>query len=96
MKKEIKNKEESVNKNWQQELMNHIPAGIGIVEVFFDGTLNLVYLNDGYYATIGKKREERTAYMGMNMIRVVHEDDRDLVVRDLLTAVDERRQFNSN
>jgi PAS domain-containing protein len=54
-----------------QELVNNVPAGIGIYEIN-DGVTNLTYLNDAYYKMLGFKRGTRAYLMGKNSTHVVY------------------------
>ncbi len=61
-------------KNLQQdELLNLVPAGIGIYEIV-NGKLKQVYMNDGYFRLVGESREKRTKDQN-NFMNLVHSED---------------------
>lgn len=57
-----------------QNLINQVPAGIGIYEVS-NGQLTQDYINDAFYQMLGTTREDRSRYFGNNTMKAVHPDD---------------------
>ena len=57
-----------------KDLVNCVPAGIGIYEIK-NGKVYLTYLNDAFYEIIGVTRQSRGKYFGDATIRAVHPDD---------------------
>ena len=57
------------------DLVNGLPGGIGIFNVYTDGTLEQVYLNDGYHHLLEDTRSQRLRYVGFSATSAVHPDD---------------------
>lgn len=70
-----------------REFMDQIPGGIGIFNVYEDGTFELVYLNDGYYELIGTKREERKQYKGFGAMDAIPLESRSALTAALKSAM---------
>ncbi|MDD2971904.1 MAG: response regulator [Lachnospiraceae bacterium] len=77
-----------------QRLTNNLPCGIGICNAYPDGRIQQIYLNDGYYAMLGKTREERMHYYGYSALQVVHENDRLRVQEEVKKAIAEKKDVN--
>lgn len=64
------------NKNiMRMELLDRVPAGIGILEII-NGKANLVYFNDDYYRMIGVDRKLRNGKGTVDFMRFIESDDR--------------------
>lgn len=70
-----------------KKFIDGIPGGVGVYDVYADGTYALVYLNDGYYDMIGAKREDRQQFMGKNAIQAVPMEVRQELREKILSAV---------
>lgn len=77
-----------------QALSEHIPAGIGIFDVYSDGRAEQVYMNNGYYKSIGRKREDREFYFGFHALNAVHPDDLENVKETILDAERKTNSFS--
>lgn len=75
-------------------IVDAMPGGVGIYNVFPDLRFEQVYLNDGYYRIIGKTREERSEYSGFSAIDAVCEADKAGVTKEVLSAIKENRIAN--
>ena len=74
-------------RNRTQDLLDKIPAGLGIYNLFPDNKLKLLYLNDGYYTMLGTTREKREKYRGYSFIDALHPDDVERTLSDLANAI---------
>lgn len=77
-----------------KELIDGIPGGIGIFDFFLDGTINLVYLNEGYYELIGSRREDRTEYEGMSAIEAIPQNMRPELKNKIWNAINGDGHFS--
>ena len=76
-----------------KELIDGIPGGIGIFDVFYDDTMALIYLNDGYYQMIGSSREERQKYYGSSVLEVIPVEVREQMWQKIHKAIDGDGRF---
>jgi PAS domain S-box-containing protein len=86
-----------LEKNFDQDTMlkqlyQRIPSGVGIYDVT-GTTINMVYLNDGYYQMIGVSRDQRRQYEGTRAADVFHPDDRPGLLAEAEASVRENRMF---
>ena len=88
--------ERITQQNQLQDLVNKIPGGIGIYELYPDGSMKLVYLNDGYYSLIGTQRENRAEYFNSSFSAAMHPDDVARAKNDLLSVLDGTRTSNTD
>lgn len=70
-----------------KNLIDEIPGGIGIFDVFTDGKIELIYLNNEYYKLIGAKRNERKQFQGFSVINAIPEDLRNELKSKLNEAI---------
>lgn len=70
-------------------LVNGLPCGIGIYNYFYDGRIEMQFLNDGYYSVIGTKRTDREKYTGFSVTDAIHPDDLILMGKHVANAVRE-------
>jgi signal transduction histidine kinase/CheY-like chemotaxis protein/PAS domain-containing protein len=75
------------------DILNQIPTGIGIFDVT-GTTIDLKYLNDGFYQMIDAKREDRTQFYRTGTIHSVHPDDVAGVVKEVTSCIKEKRDMN--
>ncbi|MDD3410265.1 MAG: ATP-binding protein [Eubacteriales bacterium] len=68
-------------------LVDALPGGVGVCHVDGNGGIELVYLNDEYYAWLGLGRERRRQYMGGAALQAIHAEDRVAVRAAALSAV---------
>ena len=74
----------------QHEVLQRIPAGVGIFTVKNDD-VRLEYLNDGYYRMIGTMRSHRVRYSGANTLGAVHAQDRSGLLEETQKAIREKQ-----
>lgn len=74
------------------DALNHIPSGVGVFDVA-NGTIELKYLNDGFYQMIDASREDRTQFFGTGTIHSVHPDDRPGLLKEMKASLQENRLF---
>jgi PAS domain S-box-containing protein len=75
-----------------KQMYQLIPSGVGIYDV--TGTsINMVYLNDGYYQMIGVSRDERRRFEGKHAADVFHPDDRPGLLAEAAASIREKRTF---
>lgn len=77
-----------------RKLSDHIPAGIGIIDVYTDGRIEQIYLNDGYYTTIGTTREKRTDFFGFNAFDALYSEDREKIRKELMSCAKAHLPFH--
>lgn len=75
-----------------KQLYKSIPSGAGIYDVT-GNSINMVYLNDGYYQMIGVSREQRRRFEGKNAADVFHPDDRPGLLAEAAASIREKRPF---
>lgn len=75
------------------EALQEVPTGIGVFDVC-EGTIDLKYINDGYYQMVGQPREERTAFAGQRTIFAIHPDDREGLLKEAALSMQEKRVFS--
>lgn len=75
-----------------KQLYRLIPSGAGIYDVT-GNSINMVYLNDGYYQMIGVSREQRRRFEGKNAADVLHPDDRPGLLAEAEASIREKRPF---
>lgn len=68
-------------------MTDNIPGGVGIYNVFPNGEIEQVYLNEGYYKLIGKKNEKQNASHDFSMLGMVHKDDKKRFIDAAIAAV---------
>lgn len=90
----VVNDTESRKQSLHEDLANRIPGGIGIYYLYPDDTLELEYLNDGYYATLRESREERSKYLGKATLEAIHPDDQKKLMKEIHESVDGNRSGN--
>lgn len=90
----IVNDTESRKQSLHEDLANRIPGGIGIYYLYPDDTLELEYLNDGYYATLRETREEREQYSGKRALEAIHPDDQKKLMKEIHDSIDGNRSGN--
>ncbi|MDD2231457.1 MAG: PAS domain-containing protein [Sphaerochaetaceae bacterium] len=59
----------------QKNFIDGIPGGIGIYHFYDNGTIDLVYVNEGYFRMIGQNGIRRK-YSGTKVSEAIHPDDR--------------------
>lgn len=73
------NNEGVMNEKNLRDLINNVPCGIGIFAVT-EQSVEVIYLNDGFYRMIGKERQERNQCAGeQNTFFYVHPEDMDVL-----------------
>ena len=77
-----------------RDLVNGLPGGVGIFDAYADGRVELVYLNDGYYAMLNDRREDREAYEAVSVYSAVHPDDVSGLKEEVRDAIREDRMVN--
>lgn len=77
----------------QQQLLNKVPAGIGVYKLV-DGVPQIVYMNDGYYHLMKETRRHRENRQKDNLISTVHPDDVG-IVRTALDGIVEGQNVTS-
>lgn len=75
------------DKEQLKNLTDNIPGGVGIYNVFPNGKIEQVYLNEGYYKLIGKKNEKQNASHDFSMLGIVHKDDKKRFIDATIVAV---------
>ena len=70
--------EELQQRQQLQNLIDHVPGGVGIYEATA-GEVSLKYMNDGYYSMMEARRDDRLDYMGSNAIIPILPEDRKLI-----------------
>lgn len=76
-----------------ENFINGIPGGVGIYNIYKDGTVEMSYINDGYYQMIGDSRENRERYTGRQALEAVPEEYKDKVKKVLTRAIKEKTDF---
>jgi len=74
-------------------LLEHLPTGIGVFDVT-GTTIDMQYLNEGYYQMIGTKRCERTRFFGKKTTDAIHPDDRKPLIEEVMASIREKRLFH--
>ncbi len=77
-----------------RDLVNGLPGGVGIFDAYDDGRVELVYLNDGYYAILNDTREDRQKYEAASVYSAVHPDDVPGLEEEVRQAIRENRMVN--
>ncbi len=86
--------EEQGRINLNQDLIEKIPAGVGVYDIDNKtGQPDLIFLNDGYYEIMGTNLEECREYFGTTTIKAVHPDDVEPVLGKLRQAVTGNGKF---
>ncbi len=83
---------ETQERSAQEELLNKVPAGIGIYELS-DGDLHQVYMNDGYFRLIKTDREAREKLQRKGFLSLVHPEDIHIIRENAQAIVDGRDEF---
>lgn len=65
---------EETQQQWLRQLVDNLPAGIGIYELQ-NGVLRQQYLNNAFYRMLGDTRESRAAFTEYGVWDAVHPDD---------------------
>lgn len=65
---------ECQERNMQEELLNRVPAGIGIYELS-GGEIHQIYMNDGYYRLIKADRATRRKQQKEGFLSLIHPED---------------------
>ena len=90
----VVNDTESRKQSLHEDLANRIPGGIGIYYLYPDDSLELEYLNDGFYATLRETREERTKYLGKGALEAIHPEDQTKLMKEIHASIDGNRSGN--
>lgn len=73
------------------KMLDGIPGGIGIHNVYDDGHVEMVFVNKGYYDMLGTRKEDRTQFLGGNSMSVIHPNDLPLAKHEIKAAITEKR-----
>lgn len=66
-----------------KDLMNDVPAGMGIVEVYPDGRISVPFLNDAYYAGLGAAKATRGQYVDYAFRKAIFPEDDYRLISDI-------------
>ncbi|MDO5111988.1 MAG: PAS domain-containing protein [Clostridia bacterium] len=76
-------------------LLENLPGGAGIYHFYpATQTLELVYINDGYYELLDTTRAERERYTGYGVLGPIHPEDVQRVLDEVMTCLREQRGVN--
>ncbi len=76
-----------------EKFIDGLPGGVGIYNIYADGTVELVYINDGYYEMIGDSRENRERFSGRLVMDAVPKAYQEKVKEVVLEAIAGNREF---
>ena len=73
-----------------KDLYQRLATGIGVFDVMED-TLELRFLNDGYYKMLGSDRSRREQYFGKGTLLAIHPEDREELWKEVRASIAEHR-----
>ncbi|MCH3959595.1 MAG: PAS domain-containing protein [Selenomonas sp.] len=73
-----------------KDLYQRLATGIGVFDVKGD-TLELRFLNDGYYKMLGSDRSRREQYFGKGTLLAIHPEDREELWKEVRASIAEHR-----
>ena len=80
----------SNQEQYARELFQQLATGIGVFDVTGD-TLELLFLNDGYYQMLKSERTRREQYFGKGTLLAIHPDDRAGLWAEVRASIAEHR-----
>lgn len=73
------------------DFTNQLPNGVAVYQVYHDGQVKLLHMNNGFYEMLKTTRKESSIQPGFTQFQAVHPEDRQGLQEEIVEAIKQQR-----